>query len=89
MKPSMLPGSAVPGCSLVSFHFLWAILCPQAVLVPEEEQAEVVLRAVSFRFRQEDDISFRLIVSSHSPDLLVSIGEGGGGIYIHEYEGFG
>ena len=29
--PSMLPGTAVPGCSLVSFHFLWAILCPQAV----------------------------------------------------------
>ena len=30
-EPSMLPGPAVPGCSLVSFHFLWAILCPQAV----------------------------------------------------------
>ena len=29
--PSLLPGPAVPGCSLVSFHFLWAILCPQAV----------------------------------------------------------
>ena len=27
----MLPGPAVPGCSLVSFHILWAILCPQAV----------------------------------------------------------
>ena len=24
-QPSMLPGSAVPGCCLVSFHFLWAI----------------------------------------------------------------
>ena len=31
-QPSMLPGPAVPGSSLVSFHFLWAILCPQAVL---------------------------------------------------------
>ena len=30
-KPSMLLGSAVPGSSLVSFYFLWAILCPQAV----------------------------------------------------------
>ena len=30
-QPSMLPGPAVPGCCLVSFHFLWAILCPQAV----------------------------------------------------------
>ena len=29
----MLPGPAVPGCSLVSFHFLWEILCPQAVTV--------------------------------------------------------
>ena len=25
-QPSMLPGSAVPGCCLASFHFLWAIL---------------------------------------------------------------
>ena len=32
-EPSMLPGPAVPGCSFVSFHFLWAILCPQAVLL--------------------------------------------------------
>ena len=30
-QPSMLLGPAVPGFSLVSFHFLWAILCPQAV----------------------------------------------------------
>ena len=29
--PSMLPGPAVPGCCLVYFHFLCAILCPQAV----------------------------------------------------------
>ena len=32
LQPSMLPGSAVPGSCLVSLHFLWAILCPQAVL---------------------------------------------------------
>ena len=30
-QPSRLPGPAVPGCSLVSFHFLWAILCPQDI----------------------------------------------------------
>ena len=30
-QPSMLLGSAVPGSSLVSSYFLWAILCPQAV----------------------------------------------------------
>ena len=24
-QPSMLPGPAVPGCCLISFHFLWAI----------------------------------------------------------------
>ena len=29
--PIMLPGPAVPGSSLVSFYFLLAILCPQAV----------------------------------------------------------
>ena len=28
--PGMLPGPVVPGCSLVAFHFLLAILCPQA-----------------------------------------------------------
>ena len=29
-QPSMLPGPAVPGCCLISFHFLWAIhpICP-------------------------------------------------------------
>ena len=32
-QPSMLLGSAVPGSSLVSFYFLWAILSPQAVEV--------------------------------------------------------
>ena len=30
-QPSMLPGPAVPGCSLVYFLFLRAILCLQAV----------------------------------------------------------
>ena len=29
----MLPGPTVPGYSLVSFHFLWAILCLQAVVI--------------------------------------------------------
>ena len=31
LQPSLLPGPAVPGCSLLSFHVLWAILCPQAL----------------------------------------------------------
>ena len=31
-QPSLLPDPAMPDCSLVSFHILWAILCPQAVL---------------------------------------------------------
>ena len=34
-QPSMLLGPAVPGSSLVSFHFLWAILGPQAVMYVE------------------------------------------------------
>ena len=29
--PSMLPGPAMPGCRLVSFHFLWAILWPHPI----------------------------------------------------------
>ena len=28
-QTSMLPGPAVPGCCLLSFHILWVILCPQ------------------------------------------------------------
>ena len=35
-ETKLQPGTAGPGnmlgCSLVSFHFLWAILCPQAVI---------------------------------------------------------
>ena len=30
-QPSMLPGLAVPGCCLVSFYILWAILRPHTV----------------------------------------------------------
>ena len=30
-QPSMLPVSAVPGCYLVSFHILWAILSTSTV----------------------------------------------------------
>ena len=30
-QPIMLPGSAVPGCCLVSFHILWAILSTSTV----------------------------------------------------------
>ena len=30
-QPSMLPGPAVPGSCLVSFHFLWAILSTSTV----------------------------------------------------------
>ena len=45
-QPSMLLGSAVPGSSLVSFYFLWAILCPQAVncmcdICPSVEDVDV------------------------------------------------
>ena len=39
-ETKQLPGTAGPGnrlgCCLVSFHFLWAILCPQAVADPNE-----------------------------------------------------
>ena len=37
-QPSMLPGPDVPGCSLIFFYFLWAIPCPQAVLVGKPKQ---------------------------------------------------
>ena len=35
LEPSLLPGPAVLGSSLVSFHFLWAILCPRPQAVVE------------------------------------------------------
>ena len=31
-QPSILPGPAVPGCCLVYFHFLWAILSSSTVV---------------------------------------------------------
>ena len=34
-QPSMLAWPAVLGSSLISFHFLWAILCLQAVYLCE------------------------------------------------------
>ena len=30
-QPSMLPGTDVPDCCLVSFHFVWAILSTSTV----------------------------------------------------------
>ena len=34
-QPSMLPCPAVPGCCLVSFHFLWGKLSTRTVLLVE------------------------------------------------------
>ena len=42
-QPSMLPGSAVPGCCLVSFHILWAILSTSTV--------QPIIRPVHFLMR--------------------------------------
>ena len=41
---SMLPGPAVPGCCLVSFHFLWAILSTSTV----EDSKNIKLQWHSF-----------------------------------------
>ena len=40
-QPSMLPDPAVPGCCLVSFCFLWAILWPHTVLFFKESPGGV------------------------------------------------
>ena len=49
----MQPGTAGPGnslgCCLISFHFLWAILCPQAVF-----SYEIIVDLVFSSFRSED-----------------------------------
>ena len=38
------PGTAGPGnrlgCCLISFHFMWAILCPQAIFNLDQQQGE-------------------------------------------------
>ena len=39
-QPSMLPGPAVPGCCLVSFHFLWTI---HPVVVYGEEYVRLLI----------------------------------------------
>ena len=43
-QPSLLPGPAVPGSCLVSFHFLWAILCPQAVLISNQILSNLLMK---------------------------------------------
>ena len=40
-QPSMLPGPAVPGSCLVSFHFLWAILSTSTVIYSLNEWANL------------------------------------------------
>ena len=45
-QPRLLPGPAVPGSCLVSFHFLWAILCPQAVHPGKKDISEYDTPAV-------------------------------------------
>ena len=39
-KPSMLPGSAVPGSCLVSVHFLWAILSTSTVYLGADDRVK-------------------------------------------------
>ena len=76
-QPSMLPGPAVPGCSLVSFHFLWAILCPQAVLISDEKFC-----SLPFAVLPEDPLRQRraLFVLRHGrvPAAAVAAAPGGG-----------
>ena len=49
-QPSMLLGSAVPGSSLVSFYFRWAILCPQAVY--DVQESDIFPRTFETDFRR-------------------------------------
>ena len=68
-QKSMLPGSAVPGCCLVSFHFLWATLsmgtvqneyhiCVKLCIRNWEVEEEVCRRRLSKK-RLRDDASDR------------------------------
>ena len=68
--PSMLPGPAVPGYCLVSFHFLWAILCPQAVGYCRFSQKKVkkAVKAV-IRERGRGRFTWRAKTKSNKPRL--------------------
>ena len=44
---SMLPGPAEPGCCLVSFHFLWAILSTSTVYQSNIKGPNILLKWVT------------------------------------------
>ena len=52
LQPGTTGPGNLPGSCLVSFHFLWAILCPQAVLLTQQALSfmAVVPQPVSLAF---------------------------------------
>ena len=86
-QPSLLPGPAVPGCSLVSFCFLWAILCPQAVdLVIEGRRTNAChqSRTSALNFSQSQ---FCLPQKVEAEAVNVNVGGGSGDALFGELGG--
>ena len=62
-QPSMLPGPAVPGCCLVSFRFLLAILCPQAVVLVcscMRRRGVAVSKLLLWKSRRNEGVTLRI-----------------------------
>ena len=79
-QPGLLPGPAVPGCCLVSFQFLWAILCPmlcQTTMVTRTRPVSTVSAIVKTKLERMLLYNFNFTVtvirSSDSLSPLVSI----------------
>ena len=78
MENKLQPGKAGPGnmlgCSLVLFHFLWALLCPQAVVYPSAmipilraDFAQPCAEAVGSRIEEKARLGYRPTASATPP----------------------
>ena len=74
-QPSMLPGPAVPGCCYISFHFLWAILCPQAVQISRSNCDENVLERPRPSKMFHVIINFIICTSLQDTSLIIFISD--------------
>ena len=63
-QPGMLPGPAVPGCCLVSFHILWAILSTSTVVRGPKFTQTIFGQALTFKSKLHNDRGLRLYISN-------------------------
>ena len=63
-QPSMLPGPAVPGCCLVSFHIMWAILSTSTVFL-----VTLIGKAVSEQMKHPGPYMYRADGEDGPPEM--------------------